>query len=138
MYLYALQLVTDRVTEIGYSGHWNQPKKGFKASSARLFFILIFFHGKYLAKNEEKSCTTCLKKRFSTALPKPATGFRYPIRDPSLIILLPDISYPLFFFSSGGDNLMMGVREKTDSVAFAILLPTSGSPNNQRRNIKSK
>jgi len=41
--------------------------------------------------------------------------------------------------SSGGDNLMMGVREKTDSVAFSILLPTSGgSPNIQRRNIKSK
>jgi len=41
--------------------------------------------------------------------------------------------------SSGGDNLMMGVREKSDSVAFSILLPTSGSPKDQRRNIiKSK
>lgn len=41
--------------------------------------------------------------------------------------------------SSGGDkNLVMNVREKTESVAWMIQMPTSGSPGNQRRNIKSK
>merc|ERR1719210_3004406 len=40
--------------------------------------------------------------------------------------------------SSGGNNLVMNVREKTESVAWMIQMPTTGSPGNQRRNMKSK
>ena len=37
------ELVTDRVPEIGFSGTWNWPKNGFKASWIRFFFIFTNF-----------------------------------------------------------------------------------------------
>ena len=42
------------------------------------------------------------------------------------------------FFSSGKNNLVnvMNLREKTESVAWMIQMPTNQSPNTYRRNVK--
>ena len=87
------------IPEILFSGHWNQPKKGFSKARRTMLFITFSFnqiwwffklmqhlrhdplgnliiYGKNLEKIEEKPCLTCLQvsTHFSTVL----RGFWYP------------------------------------------------------------